>query len=594
LSSNARISPVIKSKLRDNLLYYLHSGYTFSQDENLLKFQFEFINFMLLLAMFFTPIIGLLHKDINSILFYSDMTLVIIAFALVQFLRLRKQNFHIASILFVSSLFIAITLVFFFAGDDPTKIIWAPIFFSCAFFLLGSAYGIFFLFLVLLSYALGYLLLGEAGVFYSRNELLLIAISFIAVSLLFNAFRQKNDSDNNALLSANLDLETNREELRLLNADLQRRIDEALSQSRNKTKAIQHHLDIINRHVITANIDLNGLITNVSEAYTKLIGYPKEHFIAKPFTLMLDAKTDEKGLQTIWKELQENKEYLTEVNPKNSSGQDYWLDMHISPEYAHDDQLIGYLAVSHDITDKKRVLQQQEQLISQSRHAAMGEMISMIAHQWRQPLATISAISNAVTIDLALNQVKLEELEEQMDKIGQQIQHLSSTITDFRDFFKPDKGLENAYIHKLVEEAVLLMHHRLNKGISLVYINSVDICLPLYKNELVQVLINILGNACDALADSNVDKPCICINEYVRDKEVIIEISDNAGGIPEGILTNIFDPYFSTKTKNGTGLGLYMSKLIVEDHQQGTLTAFNNDEGAVFKIVFPLSVCISS
>jgi PAS domain S-box-containing protein len=549
---------------------------------------------MLMLAVLFTPVIALLHRDLNNILFYSDMTLVIIAFALVRFLRLRKQNFHIASILFVSSLFFAITLVFFLAGDDPTKIIWAPIFFSCAFFLLGSTYGIFFLFLVLLSYALGYLLLGEAGVFYSGNELLLISISFIAVSLLFNAFRQKNDSDNNALLSANLDLETNREELRLLNEDLEKRINEALSQSRYKTKAIQHHLDIINRHVITANIDLNGLITNVSEAYTKLVGYPKEHFIGKPFTLMLETKTDEKRLQTIWEELQEKKDYLTEVNPKNSSGQEYWLDMHISPEYAHDNELIGYLAVSHDITDKKRVLQQQEQLISQSRHAAMGEMISMIAHQWRQPLATISAISNAVTIDLALNQIKHEELEEQMHKIGQQTQHLSSTITDFRDFFKPDKGLENAYVHKLVEEAALLMHHRLNKGISLVYTNSIDICLPLYKNELIQVLINILGNACDALSDANVDKPCICINEYVWDKEVIIEISDNAGGIPENILANIFEPYFSTKTKNGTGLGLYMSKLIVEDHQQGTLTAFNNDEGAVFKIVFPLSVCISS
>lgn len=542
-----------------------------------------------MLAVLFTPVIALLHRDINSILFYSDMILVIISFVLIQFLRMHKQNLKLASIIFVSSLFIAITFVFFLAGDDPTKIIWAPIFFSCAFLLLGSAYGIFFLSLVLLSYALGYLLLGEAKVYYSGNELLLIAISFVAVSLLFNAFRQKNDSDNNALLSANFDLLANKEELRLLNADLEIRIKNSISESRSKTKAIQHHLDIINLHVITANIDLNGLITNISKAYVKLSGYPKEHFISKPFSFMLNPKTEEKELQMIWKELQEKKEYCSEINQKNSSGQDYWLDMHISSEYTPDDQLIGYLAVSRDITDKKRLLQQQEQLISQSRHAAMGEMISMIAHQWRQPLATISAISNTVTINAALNQTKLEELENQMYKIGQQTQHLSSTITDFRDFFKPDKGLENVYIHKLVEEAALLLDYRLNKNVALVYNNSIDICLALYKNELVQVLINILGNACDALADSKVDKPCICINEYVHDKNLIIEISDNAGGIPKDILTNIFDPYFSTKTKNGTGLGLYMSKLIVEDHQHGTLKAFNNDEGAVFKITLPLS-----
>ena len=549
---------------------------------------------MLLLAVLFTPIIALLHRNINSILFFSDMVLVMISFILILFLRMRKENFHLASLFFVASLFTAITLVFFLAGDDPTKIVWAPILFSCAFFLLGSAYGLFFLFLVLLSYALGYFLLGEERVFYSGNELLLIAISFIAVSLLFNAFRQKNDSDNNAMHNANLDLETNREELRLLNVDLEKRIDDALLQSRGKTKAIQHHLDIINRHVITANIDLNGLITHVSEAYSKLSGYPKEHFITQPFALMLDPNRDKKELQTIWKELQEKKEYLAEVKHKNSEGQDYWLHMHISPEYSHDDELIGYLAVSHDITDKKRVLQQQEQLISQSRHAAMGEMISMIAHQWRQPLSVISAIANAVTIDVALHQTKPEHLEDQMHKIGQQTQHLSSTITDFRNFFKPDKGLENTYIHKLVEEAALLLDHRLNKGISLVYNSSVDICLALYKNEIVQVLINILGNACDALADANVDKPCITINEYIQDKNVIIEIGDNADGIPEDILPKIFDPYFSTKTKNGTGLGLYMSKLIVEDHQQGTIEAFNNDEGAVFKISFPLSVCTLS
>lgn len=585
---------MINSILQDKLLNYLHSGYAFSKDENLLKFQFEFINFMLLLAVLFTPVIALLHRDINSILFYSDMILVMISFALILFLRIGKNNFRLASIFFVSSLFIAITLVFFFAGDDPTKVIWAPIFFSCAFFLLGSVYGLFFLFLVLFSYAFGYFLLTEAGIFYSGNELLLISISFIAVSLLFNAFRQKNDSDNNALLSANSDLEASQEELRMFNEDLQRRIESALLESQNKTKAIQHHLDLINLHVVTANIDLNGLISNVSEAYTKVSGYPKSYFISKSFTCMLDPKTGKKEQQTIWKALQEGHEYFTEVYHQNSRGQDYWLNMHISPEYAHNGQLVGYLAVSHDITDKKRFLQQQEQLISQSRHAAMGEMISMIAHQWRQPLATISTISNAVTINIALNEINPEELEGQMHKIEQLTQHLSSTITDFRDFFKPDTGRENADIHKLVEEAVLLLEYRLAKGISLVYNNRVDISLALYKNELVQVLINILANACDALCDTNVDTPRICINEYLREKEVVIEISDNAGGIPEDVLANIFDPYFSTKAKNGTGLGLYMSKLIVEDHQQGTLKAFNNDEGAVFRISLPLSVCIPS
>jgi len=296
-------------------------------------------------------------------------------------------------------------------------------------------------------------------------------------------------------------------------------------------------------------------------------------------------------LKALWDELQKENEYKDEVKNIDHSGSSYWLDMHIQPEYTMNKEHIGYVCIAHNISDKKLVLQQQEQLIAQSRHAAMGEMISMIAHQWRQPLGTISAITTGISMDMNLGHMNEKILEDRMESIAKQVHHLSQTIDDFRDFFKPVKGIENTFIHKLVQEAITLLDHRLGHPIEIRYKEKIDLCLALYRNELVQVLINILNNACDAFDEKKTAKPCISINEYVFKDNVIIEIEDNAGGIEEKILKHIFDPYFSTKTKNGTGLGLYMSKTIVEDHQKGELSARNQNDGVVFTISLPISIC---
>lgn len=570
---------------------YLYSGHTFSEDEKLLAFQFQFFNIMLALAIVFSPFIAYLHKDISRVLLYSDMGFSISSLFLMLLLRNDKQFYKLASNLFVPSLYVTITLVFFLAGDDPTKVIWAPIFFACAFLLLGSWLGIFWLGAILASYFIGYVMYGEEGIFYSFDELLLITIAFMTVSLIFNAFRQKNDADNATMMAANESLKDSAEELESFNAGLEQRIAEALLESQNKTQSIQQNLDVINKHVITAQIDLNGLITNVSKAYCRVSGYKKHHFISKPFTILFDSQTPIQELKELWQNLQNEQEYREEIKNLDIKDNTYWLDMHISPEYTSTNEHIGYVCIAHDISDKKLVLQQQEQLIAQSRHAAMGEMISMIAHQWRQPLATVSAITTSINMDISLGSLDVLSLEEKTESISKQIQHLSHTVDDFRDFFKPSKGVENTYVHKLVEESIKLLDHRLDNRVEIVYETKVDMCLALYRNELVQVLINILNNACDAFEEKETPKPLVFIREYIDKSDVVIELEDNAGGIDEKVLKHIFDPYFSTKTKNGTGLGLYMSKTIVEDHQKGTLEAFNKNRGALFRIRLPISIC---
>jgi len=570
---------------------YFQSGHIFDEDEKLLAFQFYFFNVMLALATIFSPFIAYLHKEISRVLFYSDMAFAFSSLVLILLLRYDKKYFTLATHLFIPSLYITITLVFFLAGNDPTKVIWAPIFFACAFLLQGSRLGLFWLLAILMSYFVGFYIYGEEGIYYSLSELLLISIAFTTVSLIFNAFRQKNEFDNNKLMSINLDLRKSKEELEAFSSQLEERVAQGLIESQNKTQSIQQSLDIINKHVITAHIDLNGLITNVSSAYCRISGYKKNQFIAKPFTLLFDSNTPLNDLKVLWNELKEGMEYFGEVKNMDASANFYWLDMHINPEYTSKGERIGYVCISHNITDKKLVMQQQEQLMAQSRHAAMGEMIAMIAHQWRQPLATISAITTGISMDINLGSSDENSLEEKIESISKQVQHLSHTVDDFRDFFKPTKGVENTYVNALVEESIKLLDHRFNQKIEIKYTATIDLCLALYRNELVQVLINILNNSCDALEENEIKNPCIIINEYIEENMVVIEIEDNAGGIEEQVLRHVFDPYFSTKTKNGTGLGLYMSKTIVEDHQKGQLEVFNQSKGAMFKISLPISIC---
>ena len=569
---------------------YLNSSHIFTIEESLLKFKFRFFNSMLLLAIIVPPFAAILHSKISTFLIFSDLSFSISSIFILFYLRIKKTNFRLASLIFIPSLYITITIAFFLAGDDPSKISWSPILFACAFLLLGSRAGMFWLLATLASYLVGYFTLGENGIFFSLEEIILVSLAFITVSLIFDAFKKQNEEDTKALKKANMMLVEKRSELEIANKNLQKNIQRSLQENQNKTISIQQHLNIINKQIMTVNIDLNGLITNISEAYCSTTGYKKHYFLAKPFTILFNINTPILELKNIWQNMQEEKEYLSEIKNEASNHKQYWIDLHLSPEYTVTKEHIGYIGIATNITDKKLVLQQQKQLISQSRHAAMGEMISMIAHQWRQPLSTISAISTNVSLDIELNKQTSDSLEEQMQSIQNQVSHLSSTVEDFRNFFKPSKGLENSVINELVDEAIKLLEYRL-KFINIKQVGISKTCLALYHNELVQVIINIFNNSCDAIEQNKIKNPIITINEYREEPYVVIEISDNAGGIDKKILNLIFDPYFSTKDKNGTGLGLYMSKTIIEDHQKGILDVFNTKEGVTFKISLPIHTC---
>ena len=228
-----------------------------------------------------------------------------------------------------------------------------------------------------------------------------------------------------------------------------------------------------------------------------------------------------------------------------------------------------------------------KQLLHQSRLAQMGEMISMIAHQWRQPLAAISATSASIELKAGMGKLDNETAQQKACEISDFSQQLSSTIDDFRNFFKPEKVKEKVTFATIIESSIKIVHAELKTNNILVQTDfKCKGSIHVYVNELQQVTLNLIKNAEDALLEKEIKSPTITIRCYSNEHEEILEVCDNAGGIPEEIIDNIFDPYFSTKhKKDGTGLGLYMSKTIIEEHCGGKLSVSNGDEGAVFCII---------
>jgi len=228
-----------------------------------------------------------------------------------------------------------------------------------------------------------------------------------------------------------------------------------------------------------------------------------------------------------------------------------------------------------------------KQLLQQSKLAQMGEMISMIAHQWRQPLTAISATSASLTLKAKLDNLDNDTVVELSEKISNYSQHLSSTINDFREFFKSNKEKRETTFNELVKSVLNIVEVSItNKNIKLIKILNSNCSFNTYPNEIKQVILNIIKNAEDILLEKRIENPKITI----KTEKNILTICDNGGGIPNDILEKIFDPYFSTKTKkDGTGLGLYMSKTIIEKHCDGILSVYNDDKGAVFEIKLPKS-----
>ncbi|HLD23294.1 MAG TPA: PAS domain-containing sensor histidine kinase, partial [Sulfuricurvum sp.] len=242
--------------------------------------------------------------------------------------------------------------------------------------------------------------------------------------------------------------------------------------------------------------------------------------------------------------------------------------------------------ISRDITRK---VEEEKLLTMHGRQAQMGEMISMIAHQWRQPLAIINAITTHMRFKLIMKDTEDHESIDNLVKIEQQSAHLSQTISDYRDFFRPDKPKEHFNVLSLIDRALNLIDHTLKShSIHIENDRLYDPILYTYRNEVLQVLIVLLKNAFDAFVENKVIGGEIIISAYHEEQYCVISIQDNAGGISKDVMYKLFSPYFTTKNESfGTGLGLYMSRIIIEDHCDGLIEAFSEGNTTTFSIKLP-------
>ncbi len=227
-------------------------------------------------------------------------------------------------------------------------------------------------------------------------------------------------------------------------------------------------------------------------------------------------------------------------------------------------------------------------LLNQNKLASMGEMIGNIAHQWKQPLAQLSFILVNMELNHERGKLTQDKLKEKIDEANDQISYMSNTIDDFRNFFSSVKPKETYNIKNVIIMAEQLLSATLNKNkIELGIEIQENFTLNGYPNEIVQALVNIIKNANDTFLERNINNPKITIKTFMQDSKKVVTIEDNAGGIKIKPIDKIFEPYFTTKQSNsGTGIGLYMTKMIIEKNNEGAISVKNLHTGVMFIIIF--------
>ena len=229
-----------------------------------------------------------------------------------------------------------------------------------------------------------------------------------------------------------------------------------------------------------------------------------------------------------------------------------------------------------------------QMLITQGRQAAMGEMIGNIAHQWRQPLNALAMVLGNFKSAYQYNELNDKYIDKLVENGNRLIQKMSTTINDFRNFFRPDKEMVTFPVQEQIHQAIELVDAGLKShNIAILMDVSDEFMVNGFPNEYSQVLLNLLTNARDAIQESGVSDGKITVKIFERVGMGCTSISDNGGGNPDEVIDRIFEPYFSTK-KLGTGIGLYMSKMIIERSMNGHIEVRNIEGGAEFIVVTPL------
>jgi len=338
--------------------------------------------------------------------------------------------------------------------------------------------------------------------------------------------------------------------------------------------------------------DENEFIKYVNEAFTRTTGYTKEEAIGRRPSFLKSNQHSEEFYRNLHDTIHSGKKWNGEFVNRAKNGDLSYEKASITPVLDNSGEIVEFIALKLDITKdilmQRELESKKEQLKQQSKMAAMGEMLENIAHQWRQPLSIISTAVTGLQAQKEFGEVVDKKTEmKTLEVINDTVQQLSQTITDFRDFFKPDTAKSYFNLKDIYLKTFKTIEQKLKDDQIWVIEELQDVEILSFKNEMIQVLMNILNNAKDALEDKKIAKKLLFVYIESSGDNVTIKIRDNAGGIPEKIMEKIFEPYFTTKHKfQGTGIGLYMSKEMLEKHMEGSIVINNKEylyEGKTYK-----------
>lgn len=402
---------------------------------------------------------------------------------------------------------------------------------------------------------------------------------------------------------------------------------------------LKQYQDAIETSNIVSKTDLDGVITFVNDEFCKISGYSKEELIGKNHNIIRHPDVPKEVFQKLWENIKAKKTYISTVKNRAKDGSTFYVNTTVIPMVNEEGTIEEFIAIRYNVTKnveltkelkekeeelellnstleqrvekqtqellelnqnlEKRVKEEVEKnrtkdrlLFQQSRLASMGEMIGNIAHQWRQPLSELGIILYKIKKVYKKNvEEESKEFVATYNDSKAVIKKMSDTIEDFRNFFNPHRPKEAFSMKGALDEAMLVMQGTLQRHeIKLNVVNTEEVWIKGYLSEFSQVLINLLNNSKDAFNKKSVDNRVIILEiKKIENNYAIISFKDNAGGIDKKILDKIFEPYFTTKHASiGTGLGLYMSRMIIQNSMEGTLEAKNCEEGVCFYIKVPV------
>ena len=320
-------------------------------------------------------------------------------------------------------------------------------------------------------------------------------------------------------------------------------------------------------------------------------GYEIDELIGESYDILGHRDSRHFTLLEILRHIKKNQNFEGEVKGKSKSGNYYWLYMNISTEYGEDGNILGYFAIANDITAKKDFELHHMQQLEEAKLKSMNELISNITHQWRQPLSAITIHATNALYQQELGNLNEDKITNSFSSINDYAQEMSSILDIFSGFIKSDKAIIDIVIQDRIKAAYQMVKLDILDS-KIEFIDKTQekekIHIQLIEGELAQVFINIFKNAMDVLNDKNIENKWIKIDAEIENKELIISIEDNGGGIDENHITHIFEAYFTTKHQSqGKGLGLHLSYKIVTEYLGGSLRVENTQNGARFLIILP-------